>query len=97
MQVSFGDGALVFGARLRCLDSRCIPTHSCEELGGCALIRELHVYGTLVAAGREESTRSLSDDRPQHIGCLALAKDCLIAQTSRQDRAASASAAKLCL
>lgn len=32
------------------------------------MIRELHVYGTLVAAGREESTRSLSDDRPQHIG-----------------------------
>ena len=29
-----------------------------EELNGCALIRELHVYGTLVAAGREQVPRS---------------------------------------
>ena len=46
------------------------PSGRPQELGGCALIRELHVYGTLVAAGREESSRSLTDDRPQHIGAL---------------------------
>merc|ERR1712226_603449 len=32
------------------------------------MIRELHVYGTLVAAGREESAKSDRDERPQHIG-----------------------------
>ena len=37
-----------------------------EELNGCALIRELHVYGTLVAAGREQ--KGDHDERPQHIG-----------------------------
>jgi len=63
------DNATLYGLlRLRFNDDSRAPSPVFPELGGCALIRELHVYGTLVAAGREESSRSLTDDRPQHIG-----------------------------
>merc|ERR1719491_440850 len=32
------------------------------------MIRELHVYGVLVAAGREGAQQDQDDERPQHIG-----------------------------
>lgn len=40
-----------------------------QELKGCALIRELHVYGTLVAA-RRDAGKADNDERPQHIGAV---------------------------
>ena len=45
-----------------------------QELKGCALIRELHVYGTLVAARRDASTKGDNDERPQHIGAMVFNK-----------------------
>ncbi|CAE6971529.1 unnamed protein product [Symbiodinium natans] len=63
------ENATLYGLlRLRFNDDPRAPSPVFPELSGCALIRELHVYGALVAAGREESSRSLADDRPQHIG-----------------------------
>ncbi|CAK9043597.1 tRNA uridine(34) acetyltransferase (Elongator complex protein 3 homolog) (DmcElp3) [Durusdinium trenchii] len=52
--------------RLRFNDDTKAPSPIFPELNGCALIRELHVYGTLVAAGREK--KGNDDERPQHIG-----------------------------
>ncbi|CAK9000700.1 unnamed protein product [Durusdinium trenchii] len=61
------DNATLYGLlRLRFNDDTKAPSPIFPELNGCALIRELHVYGTLVAAGREK--KGNDDERPQHIG-----------------------------
>jgi len=63
------DNATLYGLlRLRFNDNDNAPESVFPELSGCALIRELHVYGTLVAAGRADSQKGNEDDRPQHIG-----------------------------
>ncbi|CAJ1361827.1 unnamed protein product, partial [Effrenium voratum] len=63
------DNATLYGLlRLRFNDDDKAPGPIFPELSGCALIRELHVYGTLVAAGRAEGDRAEDDERPQHIG-----------------------------
>eukprot|EP00931_Biecheleriopsis_adriatica_P006371 TRINITY_DN107783_c0_g1_i1.p1 TRINITY_DN107783_c0_g1~~TRINITY_DN107783_c0_g1_i1.p1 ORF type:complete len:766 (+),score=162.86 TRINITY_DN107783_c0_g1_i1:94-2391(+) len=63
------DNATLYGLlRLRFNDDAKAPGSTFPELSGCALIRELHVYGTLVAAGREDSAKQAGDERPQHIG-----------------------------
>mmetsp|Transcript_106122 Transcript_106122/g.204256 ORF Transcript_106122/g.204256 Transcript_106122/m.204256 type:complete len:766 (-) Transcript_106122:75-2372(-) len=63
------ENATLYGLlRLRFNDSPSAPKSIFPELNGCALIRELHVYGTLVAAGRTDSQKAHADDRPQHIG-----------------------------
>jgi len=63
------DNATLYGLlRLRFNDKDDAPEAVFPELSGCALIRELHVYGTLVAAGRADSQKGNADDRPQHIG-----------------------------
>lgn len=54
--------------RLRFNDDAAAPRAIFPELNGCALIRELHVYGTLRAACRGE--KHDQDERPQHIGAL---------------------------
>jgi len=63
------DNATLYGLlRLRFNDNDHAPAGVFPELSGCALIRELHVYGTLVAAGRADTQKGNEDDRPQHIG-----------------------------
>jgi len=71
------DNATLYGLlRLRFNDDPSAPGVVFPELTGCALIRELHVYGALVAARPGETDRpqtsaadrSGGDDRPQHIG-----------------------------
>jgi len=63
------DNATLYGLlRLRLNDDGGSPGEAFPELGGCALIRELHVYGVLVAA-RQGATISLgNEERPQHGG-----------------------------
>eukprot|EP00435_Cladocopium_sp_Y103_P023387 s1914_g5.t1 len=63
------DNATLYGLlRLRFNDDIKAPSPIFPELNGCALIRELHVYGTLVAAGRASEQKGDNDERPQHIG-----------------------------
>ena len=49
--MSFACFASVLSVALDVSCTSCWPVS--QELSGCALIRELHVYGLLVAAGRE--------------------------------------------
>jgi histone acetyltransferase (RNA polymerase elongator complex component) len=59
------DNAALYGLlRLRFNDDVGAAAAVFPELEGCALIRELHVYGQLVASRRGEN----SDERPQHRG-----------------------------
>jgi|ERR1712085_198318 len=61
------DNATLYGLlRLRFNDDPHAPADIFPELDGSALIRELHVYGALVAARAGQSTKS--DGRPQHVG-----------------------------
>ncbi|CAE8701052.1 unnamed protein product, partial [Polarella glacialis] len=63
------DNATLYGLlRLRFNDDPSAPSQAFPELDGCALIRELHVYGVLVAALRPETERIHGEDRPQHGG-----------------------------
>jgi ELP3 family radical SAM enzyme/protein acetyltransferase len=66
------DNATLYGLlRLRFNDDPSAPSSIFPELRGCAMIRELHVYGVLVAAGPDESRpqqKNQDDERPQHIG-----------------------------
>merc|ERR1719456_927226 len=63
------ENATLYGLlRLRFNDNPNAPTSTFPELDRSALIRELHVYGALVAARPGESKRDKDDDRPQHIG-----------------------------
>lgn len=63
------DNATLYGLlRLRFNDDANAPSEVFPELSGCAMIRELHVYGNLVAAGRDDNQKEHSDERPQHIG-----------------------------
>jgi len=63
------DNATLYGLlRLRFNDNGHAPRQVFPELDGCAMIRELHVYGVLVAAGRDEAQHGNEDERPQHIG-----------------------------
>lgn len=63
------DNATLYGLlRLRFNDDIKAPSPIFPELNGCALIRELHVYGILRAAGRAEQSQGDNDERPQHIG-----------------------------
>lgn len=65
------DNAALYGLlRLRFNDNPEAPKATFPELNKCALIRELHVYGVLVAA-RPGETATVSvegEDRPQHGG-----------------------------
>lgn len=62
------DNATLYGLlRLRFNDDAGAPAPMFPELKGCAQIRELHVYGVLVAAGRGDQ-RTDVDGRPQHAG-----------------------------
>lgn len=69
-EVDLENGTLYGLLRLRFNDDDGAPRAMFPELNRCALIRELHVYGSLVAAGREQSetTQGKNDERPQHIG-----------------------------
>merc|ERR1711972_577653 len=50
------ENATLYGLlRLRLNDDADAPTKALPELKGCALIRELHVYGVLVAAREGEA------------------------------------------
>ena len=63
------DNATLYGLlRLRFNDDVKAPSSIFPELNGCALIRELHVYGTLVAARSKDDKKEDNDERPQHIG-----------------------------
>mmetsp|Transcript_46486 Transcript_46486/g.108308 ORF Transcript_46486/g.108308 Transcript_46486/m.108308 type:complete len:767 (+) Transcript_46486:73-2373(+) len=63
------DNATLYGLlRLRFNDDAHAPSNAFPELDSCALIRELHVYGSLVAARPGESKKEENDVRPQHIG-----------------------------
>jgi len=65
------DNAALYGLlRLRFNDNRDAPNPTFPELDRCALIRELHVYGVLVAAKQGETAAVLveGEDRPQHGG-----------------------------
>lgn len=63
------DNATLYGLlRLRLNDDPSEPSSVFPELDQAALIRELHVYGSLVAARPGESQKHEGDDRPQHIG-----------------------------
>eukprot|EP00928_Gymnodinium_smaydae_P004963 TRINITY_DN11702_c0_g2_i4.p1 TRINITY_DN11702_c0_g2~~TRINITY_DN11702_c0_g2_i4.p1 ORF type:complete len:793 (+),score=144.60 TRINITY_DN11702_c0_g2_i4:253-2379(+) len=62
------ENATLYGLlRLRLNDDPHAPGSTFPELDGSALIRELHVYGALVAA-RPNAGRTSNDDRPQHVG-----------------------------
>jgi len=66
--VADAENATLYGLlRLRFNDDASAPGSVFPELAGCALIRELHVYGALVAAGRNDE-KAAHDSRPQHIG-----------------------------
>merc|ERR1711904_373635 len=65
------DNAALYGLlRLRFNDNIEAPKATFPELNRCALIRELHVYGVLVAARPGETTTVSveGEDRPQHGG-----------------------------
>eukprot|EP00929_Paragymnodinium_shiwhaense_P057205 TRINITY_DN28625_c0_g1_i1.p1 TRINITY_DN28625_c0_g1~~TRINITY_DN28625_c0_g1_i1.p1 ORF type:complete len:793 (-),score=218.94 TRINITY_DN28625_c0_g1_i1:72-2450(-) len=63
------DNATLYGLlRLRFNDDPHAPKDIFPELDGLAQIRELHVYGAIVAARAGETEKSAADDRPQHIG-----------------------------
>merc|ERR1719456_1309099 len=63
------ENATLYGLlRLRFNDNPNAPTSTFPELDKSALIRELHVYGALVAARPGESKKGSDDDRPQHVG-----------------------------
>merc|ERR1719235_1276812 len=63
------ENATLYGLlRLRFNDDRDAKNVAFPELTGCAMIRELHVYGVLVAAVQGASQGSHEDERPQHIG-----------------------------
>lgn len=68
------DNATLYGLlRLRLNDDPAAPGEVFPELGNCALIRELHVYGVLVAAredvrGAEGEVEKDETKRPQHAG-----------------------------
>lgn len=63
------ENATLYGLlRLRFNDDGNAPGAIFPELAGCALIRELHVYGAVVAAGRNDAQKGKGDERPQHIG-----------------------------
>lgn len=63
------DNATLYGLlRLRFNDDQHAPAVAFPELDGCALIRELHVYGALVAAREGQAKKNTGDDRPQHVG-----------------------------
>lgn len=63
------ENATLYGLlRLRLNDDSKASSHAFPELADCALIRELHVYGVLVAARQEEADRIHGEDRPQHGG-----------------------------
>lgn len=60
------DNATLYGLlRLRLNDDPKAPGSAFPELVGCALIRELHVYGVLVAAREGETS---CKEKPQHTG-----------------------------
>merc|ERR1712224_580495 len=64
-----GENATLYGLlRLRFNDDPNAAKAAFAELNGCAMIRELHVYGVLVAAGRDDKQQEHDDERPQHIG-----------------------------
>lgn len=67
------ENATLYGLlRLRFNDNASAPRATFPELDNCALIRELHVYGQLMAAVQagdgSTSDRGDADSRPQHIG-----------------------------
>jgi len=63
------ENATLYGLlRLRFNDDAAAPNDMFPELSGCAMIRELHVYGVLVAVGRNDKEQEHDDERPQHIG-----------------------------
>merc|ERR1711920_574212 len=67
------ENATLYGLlRLRFNDNASAPRATFPELDNCAMIRELHVYGHLVAAVQssdaQSSDRDKADSRPQHIG-----------------------------
>merc|ERR1712232_976583 len=63
------ENATLYGLlRLRFNDDPNSPSSTFPELDKSALIRELHVYGALVAARPGESKKGSGDDRPQHVG-----------------------------
>lgn len=62
------ENATLYGLlRLRFNDDPSARNVAFPELNGCALIRELHVYGKLVAAVQDPQAQH-DDERPQHIG-----------------------------
>lgn len=62
------DNATLYGLlRLRLNDDPETAGSFFPELAGCALIRELHVYGNLIPA-RQGETTNVSEERPQHGG-----------------------------
>lgn len=64
------DNAALYGLlRLRFNDEPGAAGSCFPELAGTALIRELHVYGVLIAARGDSSTEKINDnERPQHGG-----------------------------
>eukprot|EP00746_Dinoflagellata_sp_MGD_P165673 gnl/MRDRNA2_/MRDRNA2_95088_c0_seq1.p1 gnl/MRDRNA2_/MRDRNA2_95088_c0~~gnl/MRDRNA2_/MRDRNA2_95088_c0_seq1.p1 ORF type:complete len:748 (+),score=151.51 gnl/MRDRNA2_/MRDRNA2_95088_c0_seq1:73-2316(+) len=65
------ENAALYGLlRLRFNDDREAPKTTFPELNRCALIRELHVYGVLIAARAGETAKVSveGEDRPQHGG-----------------------------
>eukprot|EP00747_Dinoflagellata_sp_TGD_P210562 gnl/TRDRNA2_/TRDRNA2_83824_c0_seq2.p1 gnl/TRDRNA2_/TRDRNA2_83824_c0~~gnl/TRDRNA2_/TRDRNA2_83824_c0_seq2.p1 ORF type:complete len:778 (+),score=131.95 gnl/TRDRNA2_/TRDRNA2_83824_c0_seq2:60-2336(+) len=65
------DNTTLYGLlRLRLNDNGAEPGECFPELSNCALIRELHVYGALVAArdGEAEKLAGQESSRPQHGG-----------------------------
>jgi len=65
---SLGDNPSLYGLlRLRLNDDLAAPAVAFPELSGCALIRELHVYGQMIPTHPGEAQR-VSDQRAQHRG-----------------------------
>lgn len=63
------DNGTLYGLlRLRLNDDAMAPGRAFPELEMCALIRELHVYGVLVAARQGETETNCPTERPQHGG-----------------------------